>query len=147
MKTFMPILLLFCAKLNAQEIIIKKIDNPVASVKYYWAYSVRRVGTAHDSLHHYTIWVSVVKRDSGSNYNHKTVKISDPYINCIVKNPKGSIKKIRCFPNDVYFIGDFSIRTNRKVPVTIVALYNKRKYKMNLVLNEGVYPGENEIEE
>lgn len=147
MKTFIAFLLLFCIKLNAQDIFLKEVDKPVAGAKYFWAYSVRRIGTAHDSLYNYTIWVSVVKRDIGSSNSHKTVKISNPYISCIVKNPEGGIKKIRCFPNEVHFIGNFTIHTNQKVPVTIVAIYNKRNYNMDLVLNEGAYPGENNIEE
>jgi hypothetical protein len=86
MKTFLFSLLFLSAhSLSAQEIYLKQMDHPVAGFKYYWSYSVNRVGTAHDSLHHYTIHVTLGKQDNISPHSKGNVQITGSNIIVIFK--------------------------------------------------------------
>jgi hypothetical protein len=137
----MALLIVFCQYTSAQQIIPGKLVKILPGAKCYWAYSVRRVGTAHDSLHYYTIHVSL---DQQVNDKPKgALHISNARIFCMFTN-NGRKHKIRCVPIDNYWVADFSIRTNQPVPVVIETKYNKQRHSMRLQLNKGTYPGEDD---
>lgn len=126
----------------SQEIPVPEKLKTIPNAKCYWGYSVERLNTEHDSIHKYTIRVSVQQVDSSGN-NKGRLRLKHAIIYCSFIE-EGIPKKIFFKQVGLKWIAKFRIHTNELLPLKIIAKYNNQKRIMPLKLNEGTYPGESE---
>ena len=132
---------LFVSNITISQVVpVPESLKTVPNANCYWSYSVERLGTINDSLHKYQIKVQLEQQDSSGN-NRGRLRVRHALIYCAFIE-KDIPKKIYCKQVGKQWIANFSIFTNKPLPVEIIADYNNQKRTMPLTLNEGTYPGE-----
>jgi hypothetical protein len=124
----------------AQEIHVTESLKTVPNVKCYWSYSVERLSTIKDSIHKYSIRVSVEQIDSAGKHKGKLI-LRDVQISCNFTENE-ILKKVKFKRVGLQWIAKFKINTNTPMPLKIIANYNHQESIMPLLLNLGTYPGE-----
>jgi hypothetical protein len=110
--------------------------------KHYWSYSVVRTGTVQDSVHSYRVFVSLVEQDKNGKFT-RTMTIKDAQIVCQYgDSTHPGISRFE--PKEKNWITSFTIQTNQVTPAHIIIDYNGKRYKMSLLMNTGMFPGEGE---
>ena len=144
MKQLLVILAIFFSVNNilAQEIPIPEKHKTIPNSKSYWSYSVARKNTKRDSLHNYIIRVNIAQVDSTGN-TKGFLKIKDAIIYCRFSE-NGTERKIKFKNASKYWKAKFRIHSNQILPLEIVAKYKDHETVMNLNLNTGIYPGEDD---
>ncbi|MBS1664924.1 MAG: hypothetical protein JST68_28010 [Bacteroidetes bacterium] len=110
----------------------------------FWRYSITRIGTAHDSLHFYSIQLDITRHDStGKIKPFEKLRAPGSVIFCRF-HENGTTRKIPFIWQGSQWYSDFIIHSNHPLPIEIVTYYRNKKKIMHAVLNKGTYPGEND---
>jgi hypothetical protein len=146
MKRFSICLLwfiLFVMRTSAQELPVPEALKTFPKSKCYWSYSVERVSAKQNSQSTYSIRVGIEQIDS-TGHPSGSLKIPGVKIYCRFTD-KLIARKVYCRQVGYSWIAKFTIHTSKPLPVEIVASYRGSKQIMALKLNEGTYPGENDV--
>lgn len=108
----------------------------------FWAYSIARVGTAHDSLYYYSIELNIVSHDS-TGHPKPFSKLRGPGARIFCRFRENGIqRRIPFIWNGSDWFADFAIHTDQLIKIEIVTSYKNEKKTMHTSLNSGIYPGE-----
>ena len=125
---------------TSQEFPVPESLKTYPKAKCYWSYSVERLKSENDIVHHYIIRVQLQQQDSvGNNKGRLRLKHALIYCNYSDKNIP---KEIHFKQKGLQWIAKFNVSTNQPLPLRIVANYYQHQRIIPLTLNEGTYPGE-----